>query len=630
MVIWLKVCTRALSWALLVVAFATHVEAADIYVGPGENLQAAIDAAQPGDRLLLAPDTTFVGNFRLPNKGSSEVYITIRSAAPDAVLPPDDVRISPADAPNLPRLRSPNTMPALTLAPGAHHWRLQFLEFAANDRGFGDIISLGAGDSSQDTLAKVPHHLVLDRVYVHGDPVIGQKRGVALHSGATWILNSYISDMKGVGFESQAVMGYNGPGPWVVKNNYLEAAGENVLIGGASPKIQNLIPSDLEFRGNHMTKPVSWRSPILPAPAGVSAASGTGGSLPAGTYSYRITAAMKTAQDSWVFSPRSTEVLATVSNSGRVSLAWSPVPNALAYRVYRGTSAGQQDRYFDVTSAAFTDSGQLAGVADSGNWIGGGTVWTVKNVFELKVAARVVVDGNVMEHCWLQAQNGFAVLFTPRNQDGTSPWISVRDVTFTHNLVRHAGSGVNILGYDNNATTGQTQRITIRNNVFDDLSGSRWGGSGRFVMVGDEPRDIVIDHNTVVQEGHILFAYGGSLGSERTILGFVLTNNLFRHNEYGIMGDSHGIGNDTLNTYFPDAVVLRNTFAGGNAWQYPANNEFPTLSQWQAQFVDYSNSDFRLVATIDRNNHRIVFMHASLPRPGCWRRPQIAHFLGVC
>ena len=63
-----------------------------------------------------------------------------------------------------------------------------FLEFQANQNGYGDIIDLGMGDSTQTQLSQVPYALVLDRVYVHGDPVMGQKRGVAVeqqrHAGA--------------------------------------------------------------------------------------------------------------------------------------------------------------------------------------------------------------------------------------------------------------------------------------------------------------------------------------------------------------------------------------------------------------------------------------------------------------
>ncbi len=97
---------------------AGRAGAADIYVAAGESLQAAIDRAVPGDRLLLAPGATFTGNFRLPNKGTSTAWITIRSAAADMLLPPDGVRISPADAANLAIIKSPTTMSAMFVAAG--------------------------------------------------------------------------------------------------------------------------------------------------------------------------------------------------------------------------------------------------------------------------------------------------------------------------------------------------------------------------------------------------------------------------------------------------------------------------------------------------------------------------------
>src|SRR6185503_232514 len=100
-------------------------------------------------------------------------------------LPPGTVRVGPADAPLLATLRSPNTAPALKTATAAHHWRIVRVEFVATSGGAGDIIALGSGSSSQTSLSQVAHDLVLDRVYVHGDPAAGQKRGIALNSAAT-------------------------------------------------------------------------------------------------------------------------------------------------------------------------------------------------------------------------------------------------------------------------------------------------------------------------------------------------------------------------------------------------------------------------------------------------------------
>jgi hypothetical protein len=62
-----------------------------------------------------------------------------------------------------------------------------------------------------------------------------------------------------VGFDSQAICGVNGPGPFKIVNNYLEGSGENVMFGGADPAIRDLVPSDIEFRGNYCFKPLSWK-----------------------------------------------------------------------------------------------------------------------------------------------------------------------------------------------------------------------------------------------------------------------------------------------------------------------------------------------------------------------------------
>jgi hypothetical protein len=468
--------------ALLLLLLAAPAGAAIIPVPAGGDLQAALNAAQPGDVIELEPGATYVGNFRLPVKEGSS-FIVVRTGGGNPALPGPGVRIHKMHAPLLAKIRSGNTSAALVAAPGAHHWHLELLEFQANRNGNSDIIALGAG-SSQTDWAQMPHTLVFDRVYVHGDPVVGQKRGIALNSGNTHILNSYFEDFKGVGQDTQAIAGWNGAGPYVIENNYTEAAGENLIFGGADPSIPGLVPSDITVRRNVFTKPLAWRA----------------------------------------------------------------------------------ER------------------------------WQVKNAFELKNARRVLVEGNVFENVWLAAQTGYAVLFTVRNQDGRAPWSVVEDVTFQYNIIRHAGAALKILGHDDNHPSQQTKRIRISHNLIYDIDRGRWGGNGDFIQMGAMPRDIYIENNTVFHSGIVLNVYGGKTPTGGvTIEGVVFRNNILRHNQYGVKGEATSTGNATLNRFLPGIIFDGNVLAGGSAAQYPPGNTFPTLPEFEAQFVNPAAENFALV-----------------------------------
>lgn len=470
------VATALCLWGLLPSA------AQVVSVPAGADLQAAIDRARPGDVLTLAPGATYTGNFTLPARDGTS-YITIRTAA-DARQPRPGQRVLPVHAAALAQLRSSGPAPVLRTAPGAHHWRLQLLEISAQAPSPGDLIALGDGGPDQNSVSRAAHDLIVDRCYVHGDPDRAQKRGIALNSASTSITNSYVADIKAAGQDSQAIAGWNGPGPYTIENTYLEAAGENFLLGGADPAIGGLVPQDVVFRRNHLAKPVAWR----------------------------------------------------------------------------------EQR------------------------------WTVKNLFELKNARRVLVEGNLMENVWRDGQSGYAILLTPRNQDGGAPWAVVEDVTIRRNLVRHAGGALTITGRDTNHPSGTTRRVRISDNLFADIDGAAWGGPGAFLLVGDAPEEIAVTHNTVLQSGNIITAFGGAKDDPAPIRGLVFADNLLPHNAFGVIGTNLGVGRSTLDAYFPDAVFRGNTIGGGDASRYPAGNLFITREAFDSGFVDRASEDFRLGA----------------------------------
>ena len=450
-------------------------------VPAGGDLQAALNQARPGATILLERGAAYVGNFVLPAApgGSGDRVITVRTAGEDAVAA--GTRMDPDAAAALAKLRSPNGAPALATAPGAAGWRVELLELQANRDGAGDIVALGDGSTAQTSLDQVPSYVTLDRLYIHGDPQKGQKRGVALNASHVTISNCYISDIKAIAQDSQAIGGWNGPGDYVIENNYLEAAGENVMFGGADPAILELTPTHIEVRNNLMSKPLAWREPGQP-------------------------------------------------------------------------------------------------------------VWQVKNIFELKNARAVVVEHNVLEHSWQQAQSGYAILFTVRNQDGGCPWCQVEDVQFRGNMVRGVAAAIQILGVDPNHPSRQTNGIVVRDNVFDDIDRGEWGGDGYFLLLSDSPRDVTIDHNTIVQKqsgGIVKIAHGVSQG-------MTITNNVALHGDYGIIGSDHGVGNDSIGALMPGASVTHNVLAGGRSSAYPPGNLFPGVDEFRRQFVNFDAHDYHL------------------------------------
>jgi hypothetical protein len=471
----------AVAGALVVLAVAlpqTQPEAGSLNVPAGGDLQDALNSARPGDTIYLEPGATYVGNFVLrPRQGSDSRPTTLRTGGPD-VVPPGE-RMTPETAVTLAKLRSPNNMPALATAPLARGWRVELVEFMANREGAGDIITLGDGSTSQNRAATVPSEIALDRVYIHGDERVGQKRGVALNAAHVSITNSYVSDIKAVGQDSQAIAGWNGPGDYLIENNYLEGAGENILFGGADPAILELTPTNVVIRRNTIAKPLAWRQP--------------------------------------------------------------------------------------------------------------GAHWQVKHLLELKNARNVVIEDNVFEHNWAEAQSGYAMLLTVRNQDGNCPWCEVRNVRIQRNVIRDVAAVFSILGTDYLKPSRQTSEIVIRDNLVQGLDGRAWGGDGYLLQMTDSPRDITLDHNTIIQ--------GDSSGIAKIdgrVDGFVFTNNLVAHGAYGIIASARSPGNDSIRSVLPGARITGNVIAGANPSWYPPGNEYPSMEEFRRQFVSWARRDYRL------------------------------------
>lgn len=450
-------------------------------VKAGEDLAAAISAANLGDTLELDAGAVFKGPIDLPAK-TGNGWIVIRTSTPDDQLAKPGTRVSPALAPKMARIESKAGY-VIGTAKGAHHYRLIGLELTAEAGQYlTALVDFGTTTTNE---ADLPHDLIVDRSYLHADP-IGGRRGVALNAKSAAVVDSWLSGFREKGADSQAIAGWGGPGPYRIVNDYLEGASENVMFGGADPSIPNLVPSDIQVCGNYIKKDPAWK--------------------------------------------------------------------------------------------------------------GGG--WVMKNLFELKNARRVLVAGNVFENSYADAQVGFGILFTVRNQDGSAPWSTVEDVTFAQNIVRHVGSGLNVSASDDLHPSQETSRILVANNLFDDIDSATFGGQGRayqFIYGGGKGKLIKIDHNTTTTAQNAAMALGDTAKYGTS---FFFTNNVVARGQYGLFGSGQGEGKAPLDFYLTSYVVTKNAFfsAATTAATYPTGNYVPTTIA-DVAFANAGSGDYSLGST---------------------------------
>jgi hypothetical protein len=457
-----------------------------VRVSANANLQSALDAARPGDVLLLAPGATYVGNFRLRDKGAGNGapaggWIVVRTDVPDASLGAAGTRMTPSRAASLrlARVLSPNYDPAIGTDVGTHHWRFTGLDISATPQAkiMNMLVRFGESGDDQRTLAQMPHHLVVDRSYVHGTPTLEVRRCIALNSGTTAVIDSWLGDCHSNQGDSQAIIGYNGAGPFKIVNNHLEAGHEVVMFGGADPTIKGLVPSDIEVRGNHITRPLAWKKK-----------------------------------------------------------------------------------------------------------------WQVKNLFEVKNVQRLLVEGNVFENNWADAQDGFAFVIKAENQSGFAPWTTAQDVIIRDNLVRGTGSGFNLSA---KGSTGAPNvpgaRFVVTNNLVESVNTGPFTGEGKAFQILNGPADVVITHNTVINQnaGGSTVVFEGPPARR-----FVMHSNVFGGGQYGVHGTDAGPGRSTLTRFVPGGVFDRNVIVGGDCSLYPSGTACPDRMT-SVGFVSALNGDFR-------------------------------------
>lgn len=207
--------------------------------------------------------------------------------------------------------------------------------------------------------------------------------------------------------------------------------------------------------------------------------------------------------------------------------------------------------------------------------------FTVKTLFELKNAKNVKFTKNYLANNW----EGSAFRITVRNQDGHAPFSTIEDVEISGNIIDGAGEGINILGSDDTYPSQMLKRLKITDNLFLNLGGSGFEGSGYFIQVASGDT-ITISNNTVFNRGNIITFYGDQPR------GFLFTDNVTGHGLYGVHGPID-VKSAAAKAMIHGNIFFNNMGVGTGDLSIPAGNTFVEGVD-RVGFMDAANKDFRL------------------------------------
>jgi len=248
-------------------------------------------------------------------------------------------------------------------------------------------------------------------------------------------------------------------------------------------------------------------------------------------------------------------------------------------------------------------------------YVGGtnGNPFIVKNLFELKNAQRVLVDGNIMEDSWGGfTQVGFAILITPKNQAGSGganlcPICQVTDVTIRNSFISHVGAGLQIANAfsDNGAVPLDGQRYSIHDIVIDDIDGGKYNGPGEFAQLSVAPgapllQNVTINHVTAFPS-QTLFIIGDMVATTGQMKNVVFTNSIVNAAPFPVWSTGGGPTNcafhdsplTTFNACFANSTLAANAIIAPGSYtpaSWPTQNFFPA-SATTVEFVNYNGGN---------------------------------------
>lgn len=250
-------------------------------------------ATNCGDTILIQAGITLTARHTIPTKHCDNTHWIKLWSSDFASLPAYGTKISPcyagvaslngrppfncgAVANHMAKMQQPGFAEVLTISTNTQYLSIRGLEItrASGTGEVNEMIALQTGGVN---------HIVFWQNYIHGNDTGDEtnKATIIDRTSYTAFVDNFISSIvcitHGACTDAHTIGGGTNTvatdqdNTWKIVNNYLEAAGENIILGGGGAAI---IPSDLEIRHNYMFKPMWWNptdSTYAPFPGGNSA-----------------------------------------------------------------------------------------------------------------------------------------------------------------------------------------------------------------------------------------------------------------------------------------------------------------------------------------------------------------------
>jgi len=419
----------------------------------------------------------------------------------------------------------------------------------------------------------MPHHVEFDRCFFHpieettnpDSPIRSVSHAISINGKFLKLSNSYISGFMGhyltdpQNIDSMGII--ISTGPFIIENNYIAAWFNNILIGGSDPPAPSA--NQAEVIGT-----ATLESAKLTHTQNLSVGDFVSFQQPAG----------ENANGRVLTKDGSSITFSTlkVNNNGANSLKTGVAPVAGAKAQWNGdlpTHVEIRHNTFDKPSAWKP----IMRASQPKAWI------------EIKLADGLLIDGNVFQ--------GYpsTVGTTVKNQSGSAPWSTVRDVTITNNRFTSFSYPFIFNLRDELRVSTEGKNVVIANNLCTGAGGmENYGIPSKFIQLtaGD---NVQIYHNTCLQQGDIV------AGEAPVTRGFVFRDNITNYGIYGMNCMTPG----GFSSCWPGLVMTNNVIVDTRQDRsvslsdyYPTRNFFARVIA-ELGFQDANGDDYRL-STISR------------------------------